>query len=181
MKHHALTSALAVTLLGSLFHSGPARAAQPFNGTLEANVTITPLDPPFASVLLEGSVLTTGLGPLTFTAPHLVNFATATGDGEFLFTAANGDTLLADFSGSATPTAANPNNFDIVEFATITGGTGRFAGATGSFTVERFFDTTALTTVGTFQGTLVPEPSSLLLVVLACAAAVLVKVSRKRR
>jgi hypothetical protein len=41
-----------------------------------------------------------------------------------------------------------------METATITGGTGRFAGATGSFTTERLFDTVTLTTTGSFEGTI---------------------------
>jgi hypothetical protein len=41
-----------------------------------------------------------------------------------------------------------------VETATVTGGTGRFAGATGSFICERLFDTIAGTTAGSFEGTI---------------------------
>ena len=52
------------------------------------------------------------MGRFTVTIPHIVNFATATGSGEYQFTAANGDTLSADFTGSATPTE---NGFYIVE------------------------------------------------------------------
>ena len=47
--------------------------------------------------------------------------------------AANGDTLSADFTGQVTPIAGGNA---AVNIATITGGTGRFAGATGSFTGE---------------------------------------------
>ena len=61
-----------------------------------------------------------------------------------MFTAANGDMLTAQFTGQATP---------IVGFYAITGGTGRFAGATGSFIVHRLFDTVEGTTVGFFDGT----------------------------
>ena len=43
---------------------------------------------------------------------------------------------------------------EIVEDATITGGTGRFAGATGSFTCERLYDTIEGTTTGSFEGTI---------------------------
>jgi hypothetical protein len=67
--------------------------------------------------------------------------------------AANGDTLTASFRGKATPTA-KPGVLAIVETATITGGTGRFAGATGSFTVVRLFNTVIGTTAGSFTGTI---------------------------
>ena len=66
---------------------------------------------------------------------------------------ADGDTLTADFTGQATPTST-PGVLSIVETATITGGTGRFAHATGSFVCERLFDTVAGTTDGSFEGTI---------------------------
>lgn len=57
-------------------------------------------------------------------------------------TAAHGDKLCAEFTGMATPTAT-PGVLPIEETASITGGTGRFAGATGSFTSELLYDTLA--------------------------------------
>ena len=63
-----------------------------------------------------------------------MNTVARTLTGTYEFTAANGDTLIADVTGqSPTP----PGVLLSVETATITGGTGRFASATGSFTVER--------------------------------------------
>ena len=47
-----------------------------------------------------------------------------------------------------------PGFLVIVETATITGGTGRFAGATGSFVVERLYDIVGGTTIGSFDGTI---------------------------
>jgi hypothetical protein len=41
-----------------------------------------------------------------------------------------------------------------VETWTITGGTGRFTGAAGSFTVERSLDQTTGVTTGSFEGTI---------------------------
>jgi hypothetical protein len=73
--------------------------------------------------------------------------------GSYEFTAANGDTVYAEFTGIATPTAV-PGVLYIEETATITGGTGRFAGATGSFTAERLYDMVAGTTIGSFEGTI---------------------------
>ena len=78
----------------------------------------------------------------------------ATAVGTFEFTAANGDTLRASFTGLGTPTAT-PGIASIVETATITGGTGRFAGATGSFIVERIVDLINLQTTGSFEGTII--------------------------
>jgi hypothetical protein len=130
----------------------------PFKGTLEGSFTFIPDPPPstFASVdfaPLIGNA--THLGRFTLTGPHRVNLAAAaTAVGTFEFTAANGDTLKAPFTGLGTPTAT-PGIASIVETATITGGTGRFAGATGSFIVERIVDLINLQTTGSFEGTIV--------------------------
>jgi hypothetical protein len=97
----------------------------------------------------------THLGRFTLRGPHRVNLATipVTAIGTFEFTAADGDTLRASFTGLGTPTAT-PGVFSIVETATVTGGTGRFANATGSFIVERVVDLIGLTTSGSFEGTI---------------------------
>jgi hypothetical protein len=131
----------------------PAGEQVPFRGRLEGVVTVTPVDPPIVSVLVNGRGNATQLGEFTVAIPHLVDRSTRTATGSYRFTAANGDTLTADFSGQATPTAT-PGVLHIVETATITGGTGRFAGATGGFTVERLFDSVAGTTTGSFDGTI---------------------------
>lgn len=136
--------------------AGPAAAGQqvPFRGTLEGVVTVTfdPPPSPFASVLIRGMGNATHLGRFSVAIPHRVNFATSTGIGTFEFTAADGDTLTAALTGQAGP--PDPAGvLAIVETATITGGTGRFARATGSFTVERRYDTITGTTTGSFEGT----------------------------
>ena len=102
-------------------------------------------------VLVEGTGHASHLGRFTFSFPHLVNTSTRTATGTYTLTAANGDTLTADVTGTAVPTAT-PGVLYIVETATITGGTGRFAGATGSFTIERDYDMVAGTTTGSFEG-----------------------------
>jgi hypothetical protein len=135
--------------------AGPVAAGEqvPFKGSLEGDVTITPLTPPYLQVDVEATGNATHLGRFSLDIPHQVNRANGTASGSYEFTAANGDMLFADFTGQATPTET-PGILYIEETATITGGTGRFAGATGSFTVERLFDTIAGTTIGSFEGTI---------------------------
>ena len=140
---------------GTLFNSASDSHAThevPFNGRLDGTVVVTPVDPPFFNVVITASGVATHLGRFSLVVPHLVNFATAVGEGHFIFTAANGDTLTAHFVGTADTSAPV---FAIVEHATITGGTGRFTGASGSFTVRRSYDPAAQTTTGTIEGTIV--------------------------
>jgi len=139
---------------GTLFSSASAHAPQevPFKGSLDGTVVVTPVAPPFFTVVITGNGQATHLGRFSLVVPHLVNFATAVGEGDFTFTAANGDVLTAHFTGTADTSAPV---FAIVEHATITGGTGRFATATGSFTAHRSYDPAAQTTTGTFEGTIV--------------------------
>ena len=123
----------------------------PFKGRLEGTATITP-GSPFLSVSIEGTGNATHLGRFTVDIPHVVNTTNRTSTGTYEFTAANGDTLTAGFTGQATLTA--PGVLSVVETATITGGTGRFADATGSFSVERMFNQVTGVTTGSFEGTI---------------------------
>jgi len=125
----------------------------PFKGSLEGDVTVTRLAPPLVMMDVEAAGNATHLGKFTLDIPHVVNRATWTAIGSYEFTAANGDKVYAEFTGTATPTAM-PGVLYIEETATITVGTGRFAGATGSFTVERLYDTVVGTTEGSFEGTI---------------------------
>jgi hypothetical protein len=155
MRFHSSAAGLALTVVAILGQSGPAAAGDhvPFKGNLEGVVTITPLTPPFVSVFIEATGKATHLGRFTLQIPHVVNRSDSTAVGSYQFVAANGDTLTADFTGQATPTTT-PGVLYIEETATITGGTGRFAHASGSFLCERWFDTVAGTTTGSFEGTI---------------------------
>jgi hypothetical protein len=135
---------------GTAAPSGSAADAVPFNGRFDGTQTVTPLTPPLASVETNVTGTATHLGRFTMALPHTVNFATRAAQGTCTIVAANGDTLVASFTGQAQLGAI----VSIVEQATITGGTGRFAGATGRFTIERRFDPAAGTTAGSFEGTI---------------------------
>jgi hypothetical protein len=134
--------------------AGPSAAAQqvPFLGRLDGVVTMTGV-PPIVSALVNATGNATQLGQFTLAIPHKVNLTTRTAIGSYQFVAANGDKLVATFSGRSMPTAT-PGVIAIVETATIIGGTGRFTGATGGFTCQRLFNRVAGTTTGSFQGTL---------------------------
>jgi hypothetical protein len=142
---------IAAALLVSL--AGPVSADEqvPFKGTLAGTAVVTPLNPPIVAVRLEATGTATYLGRFTLVAPHVVNQATLVGIGTYLLTAANGDTITADLAGTATMIEP-PNVISISETATVTGGTGRFAGATGSIHVQRMFNRATGVTTGTFDG-----------------------------
>ena len=106
------------------------------------------------SLLTEGTGNATHLGRFTVEIAHVVNTVARTVTGSYEFTAANGDTLIADVTGQFGPTAENPRVLLSVETATITGGTGGFAGATGSFTVERLLNLDTFLTTVSFEGTI---------------------------
>jgi hypothetical protein len=109
------------------------------------------MDPPFAQVNVSATGQATHLGRFTIEIPHVVNFATQSATGTMTLTAANGDALIASFTGHS---QINGSLVTIVETATVTGGTGRFADASGSFTVNRLFDRATGLTQGTIEGTI---------------------------
>jgi hypothetical protein len=152
---------LSVLILSVLAHlvSFETAAAQsppvPFNGVIEGTYTVTPIPPfppQFVEVLVTATGLATHIGAMTAVSPHIVEVSTMTAVGTWTFTAANGDTLLADLIGEAEMVA--PGFLLVVETGTITGGTGRFAGASGEFIMERLLDQVNLTTIGHFEGTI---------------------------
>lgn len=76
---------------------------------------------------------TTGVSSdcVTPTSPYTFSFA----NGKLTAIAANGDELRAEYSGTLSPTATPPI-YAIAGSYHITGGTGRFSGASGSGTLQ---------------------------------------------
>jgi len=155
MKLHRSKVCVVLTVLAVGLFARPVEAAKqvPFHGSLEGLVTRSGA-PPIVTVDVEAEGKASHLGRFEVSIPHEVEIATRTATGSYLFVAANGDTLTADFVGHSNPTDEDPTVLYIVEEATITGGTGRFAGATGSFICERLYDTVAGATTGSFEGTI---------------------------
>jgi hypothetical protein len=143
-----------MAVLGLVFgFAGPVTAGNqvPIRGTLEGTETVTEFVFPLETVDLKGTGNATQLGRFTLDGQAGVNLVEGTGSGSFIFTAANGDTLRAEFTGQATLLA--PGVVALSETAVVTGGTGRFARASGSFTVERTLYAASGATVGSFEGT----------------------------
>jgi hypothetical protein len=94
----------------------------------------------------------THLGQFTYTYEFVVDLLTGIGVGSAEFTAANGDSFFTLITAFGDPAG------HVVEEHTIVGGTGRFAGASGSFTLDRLVTWTSDTTnesVGMVDGTIV--------------------------
>ena len=121
----------------------------PFKGTLEAAETAEgPLH------RLSGVGTATHLGRFTLASEFTVAPPPAsTAVGEATWTAANGDEIFTTVVGQAVITFPVAS---IIETHTITGGTGRFAEASGSFVVERSLHVQTLISSASFIGTISP-------------------------
>jgi hypothetical protein len=161
MKCFSATTRVAVAIFALMSFASVTKAGQqvPFKGNLQGDVVHTAVSPTVDAVVISAAGNVAHLGQCTITSEHLVDRPTRTAAGTYEITAANGDTITADFVGHATPTAT-AGVLSIVETATITGGPGRFAGATGNFTVERLYDAIAGTTEGSFEGSISSPGSS---------------------
>ena len=162
MKRHTSAASIALAILAAAGLASPALGGEgvPFRGSMEGrHVSRTPLDPPLAFDVFELSGTATQLGRFHLTIEVLVDFGSrpVTGVGTLTLVAANGDTVVADISGFSA--LVSPGLVLITEHAIIDPdrSTGRFAGATGEFTVERLADAaTGVTgvTLGSFDGTI---------------------------
>jgi hypothetical protein len=127
-----------------------AKEQLPFHGSLEAAETDT-FSFPFVTVSLTGTGQATDLGRFTATFDLQVDVRTSTSLGTFTLIAANGDRVFGTLSGRSTDAGGIAS---IVETAITTGGTGRFADVTGSFTIGRVLDLATGISSGSFDGSI---------------------------
>jgi hypothetical protein len=149
-------SSLAAIFLIALFASPvPAGQQVPFNGSW-ASVETYEVQFPILFVTGTATGNATQAGRYTATYEEQVDIGVNFGSsvGTITLIAANGDSIFATQTGQGDPTPEDPNIISIVEVSTITGGTGRFAGATGTFTIERVADQTTGISSGSFSGTI---------------------------
>lgn len=152
MKIRRLFLALVAASVSLACIAASAVAAEtPFKGTVNADETVVP-SPPTASLTRDGTGTATYLGRYTEHIVMTIHLPTLSSTGTATFTAANGDTLTASVLGQATRTS--PTTLSIREDYTITGGTRRFADATGNFTLHSTVDQTTGVSSGTFSGSI---------------------------
>jgi hypothetical protein len=146
-------SSLAAIFVIALFASpAPADQHVPFNGSWVSHETY---DVQFPVMFVHGTATgyATQIGRYTATYEEQVDLLTGSSVGVITVVAANGDVIFATQTGQGDPTP-DPDIFSIVEVSTITGGTGRFAGATGTFTIARLVSLTTGDSSGSFSGTI---------------------------
>lgn len=153
MKSYHSAVCLSLAVLAALGFAGPAGAQVqvPLNGGLVGIDVGVPIpNTTFSTVTVQATGNATYLGNFKFVEVLTVNTLTKSGSGSFLFTTVNGDTVFGTVSGQGTFTP--PNVLALLETGIITGGTGRFAGATGSITIMRIKNTVTGATTATFKG-----------------------------
>ena len=160
MKSRIFLATSVFVVVACLCVAGAAQGGKqvPFKGSLQGHEIDTPVGgPPPTQVIANGTAKGIGtlVGQFSFTYQLTINLANGTATGSAHLIAANGDSIFTTIAGSSEPTAT-PGVLSITEINTITGGTGRFAGAQGSFTVERLVKQATGFTSGSFHGTITP-------------------------
>ena len=150
---------LTVGLISSAVEAGVIR----INGTIVGTESGAPFPDPAEGIYVNGSVTSTdtALGPFTLFYSIPVDFAFAFtppgnpgGSRLIVGDPANGDSILAVFLGINAGLCPN-GDLRHVDPWTIIGGTGRYAGARGSFTTDQCSNLNTGETSGTISGTIV--------------------------
>lgn len=146
----------AIVLAATLTASATAKNAVPLKGSfnaVEESYVLLPPEVLFPTLIVSGNGWgqATHLGRYAVTYEAEVNLDNFFGVGSAELVAANGDSLFTDLEGQGTVPTENGISL-IVETHTITGGTGRFSGATGRFTLRRVINVLTGDTQGSFEG-----------------------------
>ncbi len=144
---------MAMFLIATFASHGATSIELPFHGTVQQVETQT-INFPFMSVEGSGMGKASLLGRFTETFEHEVNLLTTEGIGSATFTGANADSISTEITATAGPVGTL---WRVTEHHTVIGGTGRFAGATGGFTLVRFFGDSPVISSGWFEGTIVVQ------------------------
>ena len=161
IKRISLMTAIFLTV--ALVSSAVGAGVIPISGTIAGSESDAPFPDPAEGFYVNGSVTSTDtqLGPFTLFYTVPVDFAflgTPPGNAGasrlIVGDAANADSILTCLIGNNPGSCAN-GDFHVVETDIIIGGTGRYAGARGSFTMDRCVNLVTGETSGTISGTIV--------------------------
>jgi hypothetical protein len=161
IKRISLMTAIFLTV--ALVSSAVGAGVIPISGTIAGSESDAPFPNPAEGFYVNGSIASTDtqLGPFTLFYTVPVDFAflgTPPGNAGasrlIVGDAANGDSILTCLIGNNPGSCAN-GDFHVAETDTIIGGTGRYAGARGSFTMDRCVNLVTGETSGTISGTIV--------------------------
>jgi hypothetical protein len=161
IKRISLMTAIFLTV--ALISSSVGAGVVSISGTIAGSESVAPFPDPAEGIYVNGSVMSTdtALGPFTLFYSLPVDFAFANtppgnagGSRLIVGDAANGDSILAWFLGINSGLCDN-GDLRHVDPWTIIGGTGRYAGARGSFTTDTCSNLVTGETSGTISGTIV--------------------------
>jgi hypothetical protein len=145
----------AMILTAALAVPAAAQKQVPFEGTIQQgqDVDIAGGPPPITVVVaVSGTGTGAHMGQFSFTQVITVNFTNNTSAGSAQWNAANGDSIYTTVAGAGA--SVTGGFIRLTEIHTITGGTGRFTGAQGSFTVVRLANLVTKAFSGSFYGTI---------------------------
>jgi hypothetical protein len=159
MKAKICLQSATIFLTMALTDMASGHTLVPFTGYLQGQENDTVVGNPPQEILVDGTVagLATYLGEFTLHYKLTVTLPASSSIGSAQLTVANGDMIFTTIVGQAVVVPDTPGLERIVEYNTITGGTGRFVGVKGSFAVERLAqaNTQPAPTFGFFQGTII--------------------------
>ncbi|MDQ6765598.1 MAG: hypothetical protein M3Z22_05795 [Verrucomicrobiota bacterium] len=162
IKRISLMTAICLTV--ALASSTAQARVIRINGTFAGSEIGAPFPNPAEGSYANGGVTSsdTQLGPFTLYYSLIVDFAFlgkhpgAPGASQMVVgDAANGDSILTCFFGNAVGDLCNNGSLHVGSTHTIIGGTGRFLGATGSYTLDQCVNFATGETSGTITGTIV--------------------------
>jgi hypothetical protein len=122
----------------------------PFQGTIQSTETSVSIFPTM-SVTATGSGNATQLGAFTIYYQAEISLLDLSSVESAEFTGTKGDSLRAEAVGQAVENRT-PGMLNVIDIYKITGGTGRFTGASGTITLYRLVSETTGASSSTFEG-----------------------------
>ncbi|HET8724063.1 MAG TPA: hypothetical protein VFM53_07625 [Anaeromyxobacteraceae bacterium] len=138
-------------------HGKDRVCGRPFHGP-SWGTTVSTVELPLVHNVFTGSAILSGAGRSAIVFTHDWNVIDKSVTGSMTITAASGDTLYASVTGTALPTP-DGLSVDLDQFATIDGGSGRFEGAGGSFSIVGTLTRATAAVTVYLDGRLVLDPS----------------------